>query len=152
MVGQWKILKLKSFSSPHILAMTWYQTCKAVVRNWYHQVRVLILLRLIYTGINSRLVRKSVGSSLHKCRHEAQLHVMLFQESIFVSLPHLCDVAVEKNKKIINLGIKQSSSLQTLDLMESKKGGNSNWCSLTRSQYLNIYIHIKYEWKDVKYL
>lgn len=50
------------------------------------------------TPINSRLVGQSVGSSLHKCRHEAQLDVVFLQEGIFVRLPHLRDVAAGTQK------------------------------------------------------
>lgn len=41
------------------------------------------------TSVDSGLVSQSVGSGLHKRRHEAQLYVVFLQEGIFVRLPHL---------------------------------------------------------------
>lgn len=56
----------------------------------------------ICTGVDSGLVGQSVGSGLHKRRHEAQLDVMLFQKGVFVRLPHLCDVAAGKQETHID--------------------------------------------------
>lgn len=54
------------------------------------------------TPVDSRLVSQSIGSSLHKRRHEAQLDVVLFQEGVFVRLPHLCDVAAGTENQRMN--------------------------------------------------
>jgi len=86
--GRGNVLRLKSFSSRQTLAVTCTRACR-------HRQRDTAKGRF-RTGVDSRLVSQGVGSSLHERRHEAQLDVVLFQEGVFVSLPHLCDVAARK--------------------------------------------------------
>lgn len=70
------------------------------------------------TSVDSRLVSQSVGSSLHKGRHEAQLHVMLLQEGVFVRLPHLGNVAGRKEAKHLK---EQMIKVRKLDLRPKAK-------------------------------
>lgn len=55
-----------------------------------------VLWRLVcrgHTCIDSRLIGQSVSSSLDKRRHEAQLDVVLLQESVLMKFPHFLNVA-----------------------------------------------------------
>lgn len=52
-----------------------------------------------HTCIDRWLVNQRVGGCFHESRHEAQFDVVLLEESVFVGLPHLCDVAAVRDKE-----------------------------------------------------
>lgn len=75
-----------------------------------------------HTSVNGRLICQSVGSSFHKRRHEAQFDTVFLQESIFILFPHLCNVAVMRNKETC----KTLNKEQLLNIVSTQTGMTFN--------------------------